>query len=116
MHSWGDDWPHWPDLYKAQEYFRNLYERCTGKRPITKEKYGTIRYEWVELWIKKEDHLRIFREVIRRTVKKFPKVAGEICSDAGHVLVDEYFQGWCAGVCYQANKSYWSSTERPNGV
>lgn len=116
MHYWGDDWPYWDDLYEAQEYFINLYQRCTGKYPHTKEKYGTIRFEATFIWITTDEHVRIFREAIRRTVKKFPNVAGEICSSAGHVLIDKYFTGWCAGVTFQANGSYWISDKRPRGV
>lgn len=116
MHSWNDDWPHWDELYDALAYFDKLYFKCTGISPLTKEKYGTIRYSWPGLWIKKEEHVRIFREAIMRTVRKFPNVAGEICDDAGHTLTDEFFNGWCAGVTFKANGSYWSSKERPRGV
>lgn len=115
-HEWGDEWPYWKELYRAQKYFCRLYEKCTGKYPSTKEKYGTIRYEFTYLWIVEDNHPYIFRECLRRTVKKFKNVAGEIVIDAGHVLDDEYFRGWCAGVSVLANGSYWISDIRPNGV
>ena len=115
MHCWGDEWPWWDELYKAEKYFCDFFEKCTGKRPCTKEKYGTIRYEVTWNWIENEEHCRIYKEAIRRTITKFPKVAGEVCMDAG-ILRDEYFEGWCAGVVYQSTKSFWSSTKRPKGV
>lgn len=116
MHSWGDDWPHWAALYKAQEYFADLYERCTGLRPRTKEKWGTLRYEAVYRWIENEEHARLFRECIMRTIKKYPSVAGEVCSDAAHIINDDYFNGWCSGITFQTTGSYWSSDKRPKGV
>lgn len=116
MHEWGDDWPYWNTLYKAQKYFTKFYFKCAGHYPWTKEKYGTIRYEHTFGWITSHREAFIFREAIRRAVKKFPEVAAEVAEGAGHVLDDEYFFGWCSGVAYQANKSYWSSKERPNGV
>jgi len=116
MHNWNDNWPYWDELYRAEKFFNNLYERCTYLRPVTKEKYGTIRYGHTMSWINCQDHCRIFREVIRRTVKKFPNVAAEICDNARHVLYDDYFEGWCAGVVFKANGAYWVSDKRPNGV
>lgn len=116
MYNWSGDWPYWDELYNAQEYFTKLYERCAKKYPHTKEKYGTIRYEYTYLWIENPEHGRLFRECIMRTVKKFPNVAGEVCSDAGLVLENDYFQGWCAGVTFHACGSYWSSNKRPRGV
>lgn len=116
MHSWGDDWPNWDTLYKAENYFGDLYFRCTGKHPQTKEKWGSIRYDFTCLWIESAEHCRLFRECIRRTVKKFPEVAGELVGDAAHVLKDDYFEGWCNGVSFITRGSYWSSTKRPKGV
>lgn len=115
-HEWGDEWPYWGELDRAQEYFCSFYYKCTGKHPITKEKYGTIRFEYTYLWIENAEHCRIFREGVMRTVKKFPNVAGELCSDAGHTLSDDFFSGWCAGVIFKACGTYWSSIKRPNGV
>ncbi len=115
-HSWGDSWPHWDDLYKAQSYFIKLFERTAKKYPHTKEKWGTIRFEATYRWIETLEDVRLFKECIRRTIKKYPQVAGEIASNAGHVLDDEYFEGWCNGVLSLARGSYWSSTKRPNGV
>ena len=123
-HIWGDDWEHWDTLYKAQHWFIKLYERVTGKYPQTKEKYGTIRYEYEYLWLivtddegeVVQDNSAYFKEIIRRTVKKFPEVAAELVADAGYMLNDEYFEGWCNGIMFVKGGSYWSSTKRPRGV
>jgi hypothetical protein len=76
---------------------------------ITKEKYGTIRYELGHI---NEQECHAFKETIRRAVKKFKNVAGEIADDAGFVLNDDYFEGWCAGVVFQATGSYWKFNPR----
>jgi len=115
-HDWGDEEFDWNSLYKAQSWFVKLYEKVAGKYPMTKEKYGTIRFEYTYLWIENEHHFKMFKECVRRTVKRFPQVAGEFASDAGHVVNDEYFNGWCAGVTFLSTGSYWSSDDRPKGV
>lgn len=116
MHNWHDSWPHWGILYNAQYYFGELYYRCTKKRPITKEKWGSIRYEFDWTWITSEKEAQVFRECLRRTIRKYPQVAAEIVLDAGHVLQDDYFEGWCNGVATLARNTYWCSDKRPNGV
>lgn len=46
-HVRGDDWPHWPKLYEAEIYmFEFVYKRSFCELR-SKEKYGTIRYEWL---------------------------------------------------------------------
>lgn len=46
-HIWGDDWPHWDDLYKAESYISAYVYKYSFCRLMSKEKYGTIRYEYV---------------------------------------------------------------------
>ncbi len=48
-HSWYDDppWPYWDDLYAAEHYIYNYVYRYSRCCLISKEKYGTIRYEYV---------------------------------------------------------------------
>lgn len=45
MHIWGDDWPYWDELYKAQTDIWNTVYRWTRCKILCKEKYGEIRYE-----------------------------------------------------------------------
>jgi len=116
VHEWGDDWEHWDELYNAIEYFNRVYERVTGNCPITKEKYGTMRFEMTPAWIKSDSDVRAFKHILQRMVKKFPNVTGEIFHDASHVKDDPYFEGWCSGVAYKSNGFYWVSNDRPKGV
>jgi hypothetical protein len=47
MHYWGDEWKYWDLLYKVQadiDYYVFKYSRV---RLISKEKYGTLRYEYL---------------------------------------------------------------------
>ena len=46
-HIWGDDWPHWNDLYAAEDYIYKLVKLFTRCTLVSKEKYGTIRYEYI---------------------------------------------------------------------
>lgn len=48
-HSWYDDpeWPYWNDLYNAENYIRDYTYKWSKCRLVSKEKYGTIRYEAV---------------------------------------------------------------------
>ena len=115
-HYWGDDWEHWDELYKAEKWIVKFYEKVTGKYMITKEKYGTIRFEFEYKWITNEHEKNMFKETIRRAVKRFKNVAGEITNDAGHVLDDEFFAGWCQGISFYTTGSYWISDKRPRGV
>lgn len=115
-HYWGDDWEHWDELYTAIDYFNKIYQRVAGKRPITKEKYGSIRFEFVSSWLKSESDAKAFKHIIRKIVTKFPNVRAEICHDAGLILDDEFFNGWCAGIAYISDGSYWRSNDRPKGV
>ena len=47
MHIWGDEWfeKNGDDLYKAQNYIVDFTYRWSRCRLVSKEKYGTIRYE-----------------------------------------------------------------------
>jgi len=47
MHQWGDDWEHWDELYATEQKIRKTVWFWTRCRLISKEKYGTIRYEFI---------------------------------------------------------------------
>ncbi len=47
MHSWGDDWPHWNELYEAENYIIAYVSKYSKCRLSSKEKWGTLRYEYV---------------------------------------------------------------------
>ena len=45
MHSWGDDWPFWEDLYRAESFIEVYVWKWSRCSLMTKEKWGSIRYE-----------------------------------------------------------------------
>lgn len=47
-HVWGDDWPHWDKLDKAQDFIYE-YANRRGLKLFMKEKWGTIRYQFTFL-------------------------------------------------------------------
>lgn len=46
-HTWNDDWPYWEELYKAESYIVKWTYRLSLCHLSSKEKYGTIRYEYI---------------------------------------------------------------------
>lgn len=76
-HEWGDNWPYWSKLYEAEHFiwvYTYRYSRCNL---ISKEKYGTLRYEYLFPpggSVRFGPHLYV--PFLRRTVKiankKFP--------------------------------------------
>lgn len=44
MHSWGDDWPHWNELYTAERYIEDYVYKWSRCKLHSKEKWGMIRY------------------------------------------------------------------------
>lgn len=110
-HNWGDESFNWAQLYLAESYISDLYYRITKRRPITKEKYGTIRYEWMALWITNEQEFLIFMKIIKRTIRKFPTLAGEIVNDLVPVVSNPYFAAWLEGVLWASSGEQWTSNE-----
>ncbi len=46
-HTWGDSWPHWQELYQAEIYIRDYVYKWSRCHLSSKEKYGTLRYEYI---------------------------------------------------------------------
>ena len=93
-HEWGDDWPYWKDLNEVMDYIWKYVFKRSRCSVIMKEKYGTIRYEWVipkdYRWNSKIDFLynmhvklgRFFLEkAIFKACNKWPHVRNEILDD-----------------------------------
>ena len=98
-HEWQDGWEYWKDLYRAQDeiiaYVRK-YGRCCL---VCKEKYGTIRYEYLfpltpVSWNYSSNRIRnfiyrwwlrygnwILRRAIKKVIKKYPHIALELTDD-----------------------------------
>lgn len=49
MHDWGDEWfeKYGKDLYRAENYIYDFTRRWSRCHLMSKEKYGTIRYEHI---------------------------------------------------------------------
>ncbi len=115
-HEWGDEWEHWDELYKAQRWMNDIFERCRKKYMHSKEKYGTIRYEYTYLWLENDEDWLTFKKIIRRAVRKFPNVAGEVVNELSSGMVaDEYFHAWCAGINYYTTGSCWADVKGIKG-
>ncbi len=112
-HEWGSDFD-FGGLDKAQHWIVKFYRRATGLQMHTKEKYGTIRYEFEFLWIKENHHATIWFEVARRATVKFPEFAGEIVSDIAPIIADKdhitgYYKGYFDAILWLKHKSKWES-------
>lgn len=85
MHYWGDGFD-FDGLYKAEKMIWRL-SRMIGLFPLTKEKYGTIRYELLPLWgfsdnkVLRRIQMHLFRLIVKATVIRFPKFKKEILED-----------------------------------
>ncbi len=93
-HDWSDDWPHWKELYAAEEYIGNYVYKYSRCRLSSKEKYGTLRYERIipprwcwymwDMWIYSKWTLlgqKVLIRAVSKAVKKFPNVKEEILDD-----------------------------------
>lgn len=45
VHIWGDDWPHWAELYAAEVWIADYVYKWSKCRLQSKEKWGSLRYE-----------------------------------------------------------------------
>lgn len=98
-HLWGSEDVDWTMLYEAEQYITGMYRRITGRHPLTKEKYGTIRYEMLSLWIQNDKEMETFLKILLRATHKFPKVRGEILDDIIMEINphESAFCAYCAG-------------------
>jgi hypothetical protein len=110
MHDWGGEWPYWQELYKAQAYIGKMFCRITKRNAHIKEKYGTLRYGYTYLWLTTKQDTVVFAKIIKKAVKKFPNVAGEVVNDLVTTFSGDYDAGWCAGVLYMSSGSEWTSS------
>jgi hypothetical protein len=86
-HVWGDDWPYWDDLKDAEQYISEYVCSRTECGISMKEKYGTLRYEFI--WVPSHlDYVNMHSSVIRHlkdavmdAVDKWPHIKLEITED-----------------------------------
>lgn len=120
-HIWGDGFD-FDELYDAQEYICKMYKRICGKHPITKEKYGTIRYEFKEMWLTSPAEAAMFLRIVKKATHKFPNVKGEIVDDlvafaptVAETSTQEqimYLKGYLTGLLFGVSGSEWESYNR----
>lgn len=110
-HTWGDEWPHWNELYTAQSWMIKMWWRSSGTNMQTKEKYGTIRYEYEWSWLKTNEDVLRWVEIVRRACRKFQNVAAELVEgvhlDAKSSQLIAWYKGYFEGICWGARGSRW---------
>jgi hypothetical protein len=111
-HDWGDEDFDFGALYKAEKWIEKFYYRATKHHMITKEKYGTIRYEYEYLWLKGKRSNVMFLEILYRATRKFPDYAGEIVSDIvpcidAKDVISGWYKGYFEAILWLKHKSEW---------
>lgn len=104
-HDWSDEDFDFSGLYKAAKYAAKLYKRIAHEVPIYKEKYGTIRYEFLHFWLQNDSQVELFCRILKKTIKKYPQFAGELVEDwviqIEHPYWTPYFEGVLWGSCQE---------------
>lgn len=93
-HEWGDNWPYWNDLYKAETYIYKYVYKYSKCRMNMKEKYGTLRYSdvipprWTRYifncrlyYLYKRFANKILIKAVNKAIKKFPNIKKELIDD-----------------------------------
>lgn len=87
-HEWGDKDFNWKALDKAIEFISDRYQAYSQHYPIMKEKYGTIRYEFIHTWLKTDKDFHYFCSLLLQACARFPSVQEEILEDwIDHIVV-----------------------------
>lgn len=90
MHYWGDEWfqKYGEDLRTAERYIFEFTEFFTGYHLSSKEKYGTIRYEWIVHPKTKEmfypadtKEWKMIYVAIQSAIRQWPHLEDELLSD-----------------------------------
>lgn len=86
-HEWGDKSFDWKSLWEACNYIQKTTKRYSGLDVMMKEKYGTLRFEFIFLWGISEYkwisayQFYILYLVIKRACRKWPHIKEEILED-----------------------------------
>ncbi len=106
MHLWGDSWPHWDQLYKSENNINKKFEERTGLVLLSKEKYGTVRYEHIVdpktkySFADTKDNWMILKEIVFEEIEEYPEIKDELLSDlAAHEEL----------IGIEIHKHYWRS-------
>ena len=104
-HYWGSEFD-FIGLEKAAYDLYKLYFKLTKKSMVYKEKYGTIRYEFVYSWINTQEDFDVFNKCLKHITRKHPKYIGELVED-WVTYIDEndkwhqFFKGVLWGACQE---------------
>ena len=113
-HDWSEEGFDWKGLNDAQHWMHTMYRRATGKSMMTKEKYGTVRYEYTFVWLETSEQAIIFFETAYRATKKFSHLAGEIVSDLVTMIgevnhITGWYKGYFEAILWLKHKSKWTT-------
>jgi len=95
VHYWGDEWfeKYGDDLFVAGNYIDTVYNNKTGKHLMWKEKYGSIRYEFIgSIGVTTKEDLEALHNCIADAAEKFPHLEEEILGDSP--FEDQYDPYW----------------------
>ena len=80
-HMWGDGFD-FDELDQVIEHLRYRFKAELDIEALMKEKYGTIRYEYLFMWHLERASIEEVRQIIDETVEKYPHLKDEIMEDA----------------------------------
>jgi hypothetical protein len=108
-HIWGDGFD-FNKLSYVIHRLAKLYKRLTNNSLVYKEKYGTIRYESIFLWIETDQEFEIFNKCLKHIIKKYPRLAGELISNWIPCMDDNYWKSFFAGILWVTCQEEWRWT------
>ena len=82
QHIWGDEWfeKNGGDLDNAGTWIAKQVHKATGKPCSWKEKYGTLRYEFIDYSDPK--YCKALHAAIEKATKKWPHIKDELLEDS----------------------------------
>ena len=110
-HSWYDQDFDFNQLSKIIDWIYKFYYRSTKNYLMMKEKYGTIRYECLDVSMIESSHYLILLDIIYRATLKFPKYSCEIVDDIIPILEIEssgiiaWYKGYFEAILWINNQS-----------
>ena len=102
MHYWGEEDFDWDGLYDTERKIYEALKKSTGCRLVSKEKYGTIRYEfilppgcaiwcrnkvqlwWSQCWLTQKWTIWAWRrlfKIVQKEIEKNPHLEDELMED-----------------------------------
>lgn len=96
MHKWGDDDFDWEALFTAHNWIADELKRRRGGTLYSKEKYGTIVYEWIDPSDNHNWHVLV--SICLEAAVKWPNLRDAILED---IAADEHLVG------EELHREYW---------